>query len=221
MEKKQGKKRGEELNRSITYPELGYFDNFYFDPGHWKTQLPYETFNRLTVGDAFWAAKILMSFTDEDIKTIVETGEYSDPDTKRVLTEILIARRNLIARYWFSRTTPLDGVKLIAGSNGDYEIQFTDLEVRYGFMKAEGTRYRYELLISDRRGKAKKAGSQEFQQSSFSFQVPTLDSEGSATLLVQSQNEMHDGWSEPPLKIVLRKAAAEANLSIAQIDHET
>lgn len=209
---KDWERKWDALNREIPYPELGYFDNSQFDPGKWKTQLPYEVFDRLTVSDAFWAAKIIMSFTDGQIRAMVETGEFSDPQNSKILSDILITRRDMIGRYWFSRATPLDQIRLFDLGGGSYEVRFEDLTVRYGFARAEESYYRYQM---DSRS------SQEFQGSSFGFDASSLNSENRTTLSVQVKRGTNGKWSEPPLKVVLERKLGDSSFAISEIDHGT
>ncbi len=79
---------------------LGYFSNDFFDPAKFKTEFPYEAFRMITKEDGAWAAKILKSFSDDDIRAIVETAEYSNPETTTAIVKILSERRDIIADFW-------------------------------------------------------------------------------------------------------------------------
>ncbi len=59
------------------YPAVGRFESEVFDPGAWKNDYPNPAFIRMTERDAFWAAKIVMSFTQEELAAIVKTGQFS------------------------------------------------------------------------------------------------------------------------------------------------
>ena len=48
--------------------------------------------------DAFWAAQRVAAFTDEMIRAIVHTGEFSDPAAEKQLGDILIKRRDKIVQ---------------------------------------------------------------------------------------------------------------------------
>ena len=216
---KSWEKKWDASNRQVAYPALGYFDNFQFDPKEWKTQLPYEVFERLTRGDAFWAAKIIASFSDEDIRSVIETGEYSNPEDAKILSDILIARRDIITRYWFSHTTPLDQVRLFDRENGSCEVRFSDLTVQYGFSKPEETHYRYQLVTANSNDRGKTGAWQEFGAPSFSFDASSLAQGSRPVLRIQAKHGVNGAWSHPPLKIVLAKTASETPLSIVEIDH--
>jgi hypothetical protein len=111
---------------------VGRFEASTFDPGRWEPNyLPMPFRNRL-LDDEFWAAKILMSLTDEDIRTVVKTGRYSDPEAEEWIANTLIERRDRVGRYYFSRLLPLDEFRV---ENG--ELTFTNLNVKYAFGDAE------------------------------------------------------------------------------------
>ena len=62
----------------------------------------------MDAADAFWAASIASRFSDDMIKAIVDTGELSDPDAARYLTDVIIRRRDKVVAYWIGQTNPLD-----------------------------------------------------------------------------------------------------------------
>jgi hypothetical protein len=71
-------------------------------------EYPNPAFLNMDTEDAFWAAKQVMAFTDEDIRKIVATGEYTDPAASDWVERCLIERRNKIGRAFFSRVLPFD-----------------------------------------------------------------------------------------------------------------
>ena len=143
---KPWQKRWREANQEAGSPAVGYFDNRYFDPGKFKVQLPSRAFKNLTRADAFWAAKIIMAFTDEEIRTLVKTGQYSKKEDQETIAAVLIERRDLIGRYWFSRVSPLDVFDLKADKTEAAKLVFTDLAVQFGFEQAAKTVYRTEVF---------------------------------------------------------------------------
>ncbi len=136
---------GEKIQGS---PAVGYFTNELFDPARYKTQFPYEAFRLVTRADGFWAAKLLMSFSDEDIRALVKAGQYSDAKDAGAITQTLSERRDRIVRYWLSRANPLDGFLLSGG-----KLSFKDLAVEQGFASQEGTVYHIEVMNKGEKGK--------------------------------------------------------------------
>ena len=88
-------------------PSLGKFEGDRFDPRKWRPQTPTAAYMELRDDDAFWAALRMAAFTDETIRAIVHTGEFSDPATERVLAGIMIKRRDTILRTYLPAVTPI------------------------------------------------------------------------------------------------------------------
>ncbi len=130
---KRWKMAGEKINEP---PAQGYLDNNYFYPEKFKVQFTSYALNDLTRADGFWAAKIIKSFSDEDLQAAIRAGRLTEPSDAAFLLKILSERREAITRYWFSQASPLDRFRL-AGN----KLSFSDLEVDYGFTKPEGSVY--------------------------------------------------------------------------------
>jgi len=201
----------DELGQEVTRPSLGYFDNMEFDPGRWKTQLHYDVFKRVTVGDAFWASKIIMAFTDDEIHALVATGEYSLADDEQFLADMLIVRRDLVANYWFSRVTPLDAIQLFQVGNG-YELRFEDLSVKYGFESAGGTQYRYRVT-------GMKKGTTTAR--SIPLDPNSFEGKGAVTVKIRVKRGGDGAWNKPPVEIKLAKHGDSDVYRIVKIDHGT
>lgn len=117
------------------YPKLdavGRIESQTFDPEKWKSNYPNPAFLSRTPGDEYWAAKIVMSFTDEDIRALVETGEYTDTQVMDYLAGTLAQRRDRIGKAYFSKVLPLDS---FAVKNG--RLIFEDLAVKYELRKPQ------------------------------------------------------------------------------------
>jgi len=125
------------------YPKLtgvGRLDYKSFDPVSWKSDYPNPAFLLMDRDDAFWAAKQVAAFKDDEIRAMVETGEFSDPRAVDWITECLIQRRNKIAEAWLSDTLPLDKFAVVDG-----RLTFADLE--------KGARYSVRWASRDRGGR--------------------------------------------------------------------
>jgi hypothetical protein len=113
------------------YPKhkaVGRIEAQIFDPEKWKPNYPNPAFLNRRADDEYWAAKIVLAFTDEDIRALVETGEYSDPETVEYLTKTLAQRRDKIGRCYLSKILPLENFRIRDGA-----LVFEDLAVRYGY----------------------------------------------------------------------------------------
>ncbi len=107
------------------YPNLrgaGLFDARSFDPLKWKGTYPNPAFLMMDGADAFWAAKQVAAFTDDEIRAIVQTGEYSDPRTADWIADCLIERRDKVAAAWFGKVLPLYKFRVADG-----KLAFDDL----------------------------------------------------------------------------------------------
>lgn len=113
----------------VDYPEepaVGNFDATVFEPDAWKSNYPNAAFENRLPGDEFWAAKKVMAFSDEEIRAIVNTGAYTNPEAPRKISDILIRRRDAIGRTFFRKLAPLDGFRVEGG-----QLKFEDLPATY------------------------------------------------------------------------------------------
>ena len=107
--------------------EVGAFEASTFNPEEWTTNHPITPFANRLPDDAYWAARQVMAFTDEDIRAIVQTGQYSK-EAEDWITAALIERRNRIGRTFFAGVLPLDRFRVTATT-----LEFDDLAVTSGF----------------------------------------------------------------------------------------
>jgi len=145
------------------YKAVGYFPADVFKPGEWVPTYPNPAFEKLTERDGYWGAKLVMSFSDEDLRAIVETGRISNPDAEAHLIDVLQRRRDKIGQYWFDRVNPLDrfsvappaegpvaeqGSASSAGvADGPPVLQFEDLAVTGDLDPAAARRYTYRMHL--------------------------------------------------------------------------
>ena len=138
---------------TVHYPgdlkAVGNFTAEAFDPIKWKENYPNPAFRAMLPGDAYWAAKKVMAFTDDDIRAIVEQGQFTNPETVDYVTKTLIARRDAVGRAWFQRAVPVEELRI-----ENAELHFENLAVRYGFTKAPS--YHYEWFHFDNQTGGKK-----------------------------------------------------------------
>lgn len=139
--KKPWQKRWDEVSEQFqgSSTSVGYFDNRYFNPGKFKTQLPYYAFKDLTLADAFWAVKIIMTFTNDDVRAMVKAGRLPGTEDEKQIADTLIERRDIIGKYWFLKANSLDDFN-IEGN----KLTFKDLAVDYGFAASDQTSYKIE-----------------------------------------------------------------------------
>ena len=122
------------------HPSVGRWEATYFDPEGWRKEYPNPAFVRMTARDAFWAAKILMRFTPEELMAIVETGEYSDPSDQAYFHKVLLERQRKTGEFGLNGLNPLDEFR-----STENRLEVTNLSEKYGFVDAQTT---YEITWS-------------------------------------------------------------------------
>ncbi len=88
-------------------PAVGCIDAETFDPAHWKPGYPNPAFDNLRADEAFWGVRLVAAFSDEAIRAVVEKARFTDPRATDYLTDVLIKRRDKIARTWLTAANPV------------------------------------------------------------------------------------------------------------------
>jgi hypothetical protein len=117
----------------IRYPvfsSIGRIEGDYFRPEKWKPEYPNPALLNSLPEDAYWGAKLVAAFTDEEIRKIVQTGQISDKFAEEYLVKTVIKRRDKVARYWLNQINSVDRLEV----QGD-RLKFEDLAVQYGVAK--------------------------------------------------------------------------------------
>lgn len=149
-----------EYDPAPRYPSVGYFRADVFDPAGWVPTYPNPAFEKMTLRDAFWGAKLVMSFTDEDLRAIVETGKLGSVEAEAYMLDVLEERRDATGRYWFSRINPLDRFRVEGAAEAPLEasasaggaarqappvLRFDDLMVEGKLAPSGEAEYVYEI----------------------------------------------------------------------------
>jgi hypothetical protein len=117
---------------TVHYPQdmkaVGNFTATAFNPLTWKANYPNPAFVQMTPLDGYWGAKHVMAFRDEQIRAIIEEGQFQDPKVVDYITHVLETRRDAIGRAWLRQVLPLEGFRIV-----DDHLTFDDLAVQYGF----------------------------------------------------------------------------------------
>jgi hypothetical protein len=117
------------LYARVSYPDdpaVGNFEARAFDPERWKPNYPNAAFESRLPGDEYWGAKKVVAFTDEDIRSIVRTGNYSVPESAETIARVLIARRNKIAQALLPKLLALENFRI-----DGRRLKFDDLATTY------------------------------------------------------------------------------------------
>jgi hypothetical protein len=94
------------------YPAIGKFEGDVFDPREWRPQTPTTAYMEMRDDDAFWAARRVAAFTDEQIRAAAHTGQFSNPAAEKLLGDVLIKRREKIKSIYLTAVNPIVGPRL-------------------------------------------------------------------------------------------------------------
>jgi hypothetical protein len=117
------------------YPSIGHIEAEHFEPEEWKPLYPNPAFQRMDAADAFWAARQVMHFTDEELRAVVETGDYSDPEAEAYLAKTLMKRRDKIGRAYLGYGGGVDRFRVEGG-----RLTFDDLPAVHGLAPEDRAR---------------------------------------------------------------------------------
>ena len=131
------------------YHSIGNYESSLFRPEKYKFINPNPAFENMTDRDGYWGAKIVMSFTDEQIKAAVSSADYSDPEAADYLARTIIERRDIIGRYWFSKVNPLDKFSIILDASEGSFLGFSDLAIDGGLVPSEDSYYQIVIRRPD------------------------------------------------------------------------
>lgn len=134
-----------------SHPGIGAFDAENFHPEKWKQNSPIVAFENMTTADAYWAAKIVMSFSDEQIQAAISQGQF-DEGASEYLARVLITRRDKTGRHWFRKAGALDEFRIDHAEGNRATLVFDDLAVAHGFAEAAERTYRWRILHGKRTG---------------------------------------------------------------------
>lgn len=137
----------ETIDVDPSFTSVGYFRSDFFEPGRWVPGHPLAAFENMTLRDAYWGAKLVMSFSDDDIRSIVRTGKLTNTEAEAYLSEVLIERRDKVGKYWLRRINPLDKFEATAAKDV-LQLKFKDLGIDGRLFDSDLTRYRYEVYES-------------------------------------------------------------------------
>src|SRR5262245_23417976 len=98
--------------RYVEGPSIGKFEGDRFDPRTWRPQTPTTAYMELREDDAFWAAQRVHALSDEMIRAIIHTAQFSDPAAEKALGDIMIKRRDKIVRTYLPAVNPIVAPRL-------------------------------------------------------------------------------------------------------------
>jgi hypothetical protein len=178
----------------VEFPSIGKFEGDVFDPRNWRPQTPTTAYLELRDDDAFWAARRVAAFTDDLIRAAVHTGQYSDPMAEKHLADVLIKRRNKIARVYLTAVNPIVAPRLDANSR----LTFDNAAVTSGVASGPAT-YRAAWSRFDNATGETQALS-ETQSSTTTIEAPRGLPTASGSFVavdISADSEGHPTWRRP------------------------
>ena len=149
----------------------------------------------------FWAARRVMAFSDELIRALVKTGQYSDPKAEDHLAQVLIKRRNKIGQVYLTRINPLVGFSL-APSN---VLTFENAAVRAGVAKEPSSYVATWSDFNNSNGETRPLG--ETQGSNGQLSTPSGLPSNLGSFIqadVRAVGAPHASW-EKPVRVTFRR----------------
>jgi hypothetical protein len=139
--------RRTEWERTVAaYPEVGWFVADGFDPDLYRSNRKVPSHVRRTDRDLYWGAKLVTSFTDQQIAAAVAQARF--PGAAAAYVEHgLRVRRDIIGRRYLRAMTAVEAP--VVGADGG-SVCFQDLAIARGY--AAAGEVRYSALVNDGRG---------------------------------------------------------------------
>ena len=183
-------------------PAIGRIEADYFQPDRWKPEYPNPAFDNLRPDDAFWAARRLVGISDETIRRVVATAEYSDAAAAEFLTDVLIKRRNKVVSHWLNGVLPVVDLSL----SRDGALTFRNLAVDAG-LAAPPAGYRIRWFRFDNAtGETAAVGDESTApQTTATAPRPALEAEY-VLCEIRTEHAVHAGWSTR-LRAYFRRSA--------------
>jgi hypothetical protein len=185
-------------------PSTGKFEGDRFDPRTWKSQTPTIAYMELRADDAFWAARRVMAFSNEQIRAAVRTGEYSDPAAESHLTSVLIKRRDAVGRAYLTDVNPVVDPRL--GDDGT--LTFENAAVAAGLARPARRYHAAWSSFDNATGRTTSLG--ETQSGSLSLSAPsglTRTNGAFVQIDISAEGDEHPSWQRP-ISVHFRRTAA-------------
>jgi hypothetical protein len=190
-------------------PSLGNIEADFFEPARWKTEYPQPAFDQMDAADAFWAASIASRFDDRMIKAIVDTGELSNPEAAKYLTDVIIRRRDKVVAYWIVQTNPLDRFVIDRNADGA-AIAFDNAAIRVGAATPQAS-YRVEWASLDNASGTSRASGTEISLANPRAGIPNgawgpADDAGFryAVASIRTVHASYPAWAQP-VRVTVRE----------------
>src|SRR5262245_2717610 len=176
----------------VEAPSIGKFEGERFDPRTWRPQTATTAYMELRDDDAFWAAQRVGAFSDEMIRAIVHTGEFSDATAEKTLGDIIIQRRNKILRTYLPAVNPIVAPRLDASGR----LMFDNAAVIAGVAESPRT-YRASWFEFDNATGATRPLSATSSTTTTIEPPNGLPTTGFIAVDISAESSEHQTWRNP------------------------
>jgi len=128
-------------------PSIGYFPAETFDPDSYRGNRKLPTHVRMTERDAYWGAKVVTSFSDQQLAAVVATARLF-PQDAAYIEHALRVRRDIIGRRYLRATAAVENPVV---TDDGAQVCFQDLAIARGY--AAPGEVRYLVAVGDGHGK--------------------------------------------------------------------
>jgi hypothetical protein len=88
----------------------------------------------------YWGAKLVGSFTDEQIEAAVSAVDLPAPAAD-ALASMIQVRRDSTVRYWYAQVTPIENIEVEDATGGALNVGFDDFGIMAGVWNASDITY--------------------------------------------------------------------------------
>ena len=133
-----------ELSDDPALAEVGYWQTDIYEPRAFQPALTNTAFAHCTERDGYWAAKIISAIPDELCRVAAEQADFESDRATEFVGDILIERRDMIARSYFLVSGGVDFFRADGGT-----VTAKDLGVERNLWTAGETQYRARVRPVD------------------------------------------------------------------------
>jgi len=188
------------------YPSIGKFESDRFDPQTWRPQTPTTAYMELREDDAFWAARRIAAFSDDLIRAAVHTGQLSDPMAETYLADVLMKRRDKIARVYLSAVNPIVSPRLETSTTGG-RLSFDNAAVTAGVAEPPSAYHASWMLFDNASAETRPIS--DTQSATTTIDVPLNLPTSAGTIVavdIAADSEAQPSWKQP-VRVYFRRAS--------------
>jgi hypothetical protein len=181
----------------VEYPAIGKFEGDRFDPTAWRPQTPTTAYMEMRDDDAFWAARRIVAFSDELIRAAVHTGQFSDPAAEQYLADVLIKRRNAIAKAYLPAINPIVSPRLETAPAGG-RLALDNAAVTAGVAPAPPVYHAAWMLFDNATGQTRSIA--DTQSATTTIDAPQSLPAADGTIVavdLSADSDAHASWKRP------------------------